>query len=192
MVESGFFIPSKMQSIVVSNEILLDRLNPNDAPVIFYAIDQNRDFLGRWLPFVATTSSVNDSASFIQTVMKYRDETLNEVYTIWYKGSFAGLVGYHNTDRVNEKTELGYWLTEEITGQGIISKSCHELIGLAFEKMGMNRVTIRCAVGNLPSEKVAIRLGFKFEGIEKDGERHGEHFFDLKVFSLLKKEWETS
>ena len=181
-----------MQSIVVTNEILLERLNPNDAPVLFYAIDQNRAFLGKWLPFVVNTCSVNDSLSFIQTVIKFREETLNEVYTIWYKGSFAGLIGYHNTDRVNEKTELGYWLTEEMTGRGIISKSCRKLIDIAFEKMMMNRVTIRCAVGNVPSENIAIRLGFLFEGIESAGERHGEQFFDLKVFSLLKKEWEPS
>jgi ribosomal-protein-serine acetyltransferase len=181
-----------MQSIVVTNEILLERLNPNDAPVLFYAIDQNRAFLGKWLPFVVNTCSVNDSLSFIQTVIKFREETLNEVYTIWYKGSFAGLIGYHNTDRVNEKTELGYWLTEEMTGRGIISKSCRKLIDIAFEKMMMNRVTIRCAVGNVPSENIAIRLGFLFEGIERAGERHGEQFFDLKVFSLLKKEWEPS
>ncbi|MEI6137901.1 MAG: GNAT family protein [Mariniphaga sp.] len=181
-----------MQSIVVTNEILLERINPNDAPVIFHAIDQNRAFLGRWLPFISTTFSVIASGSFIQTVIKHRKETLNEVYTIWYKGSFAGLIGYHNTDRVNEKTELGYWLTEEMTGRGIISKSCHKLIGIAFEKMRMNRVSIRCAVGNVPSENIPIRLGFLFEGIERAGERHGDQFYDLKVFSLLKKEWESA
>ena len=181
-----------MQSIVVTNEILLERLSPNDAPVIFYAIDQNRDFLGKWLPFVCNTCSVSDSLSFIQTVIKFREETLNEVYTIWYKGSFAGLIGYHNTDRVNEKTELGYWLTEEMTAHGIIARTSRELIGIAFEKMGMNRITIRCAVGNVPSENIAIRLGFGFEGIERAGERHGDQFFDLKVFSLLKKDWEPA
>ncbi len=177
-----------MQSIVVSTEILLERIDINDAPVIFHAIDQNRPHLSVWLPFVDATKSVSDSEAFIRTVIAHRDQTLNEVYTIWFKGEFAGIIGYHNTDRVNEKTELGYWLVSEMIGKGIISKSCRMLIPLAFEKMGMNRITIRCALGNIQSEKIPIRLGFKYEGIERNGERYQDRFLDLKVFSLLKEE----
>jgi ribosomal-protein-serine acetyltransferase len=175
-----------MQSIVVSNEILLERISIGDAGTIFSAIDQNRSHLGRWLPFVDSTKTVSDTEAFIRTVVSSRDETKNEVYTIWFKGDFAGLIGFHNTDKVNEKTELGYWLIGSMTGKGIIFRSCRAFIGLAFGNMGMNRVTIRSAAGNLASEKVATRLGFTFEGIERGGERFHNSFFDLKVFSLLK------
>jgi ribosomal-protein-serine acetyltransferase len=181
-----------MQSIVVSNEILLVQLNASDAATIFNAIDQNRSHLGKWLPFVDYTREVKDSEAFIQNVVSHRDETRNEVYTIWFKGDFAGIIGFHNTDKVNEKTEIGYWLIRNMTGHGIIHKSCKVLIELAFETMGMNRVTIRCATGNDLSEKVALRLGFHYEGIERSGERYRDLFFDLKVFSLLKSEFTPS
>jgi ribosomal-protein-serine acetyltransferase len=178
-----------MQSIVVSNEILLEQMHTNDAATIFNAIDQNRSHLGQWLPFVDYTNEVKDSEAFIQTIVSQREATRNEVYTIWFKGDFAGIIGFHNTDMVNEKTEIGYWLINDMTGHGIIHQSCRVLIGLAFETLGMNRITIRCAVDNTSSEKVAIRLGFSFEGIERSGERHHDLFFDLKVFSLLKSEF---
>jgi len=178
-----------MQSILVSNEILLERLNVADAPVIFHAIDQNRIHLGKWLPFVDYTKMVTDSEKFIHMVVSQRDESRNEVFTIWFKGEFAGLIGFHNTDKVNEKTEIGYWLISEMTGRGIITRACRVIIGIAFEKMGMNRITIRCAVGNSSSENVAIRLGFSFEGIERSSERYHDQFFDLKVFSFLKREF---
>ena len=178
-----------MQSIVVSNEILLEQINANDAPTIFNAIDQNRSHLGQWLPFVDFTNEVKDSEIFIQTIVSQREATRNEVYSIWFKGDFAGIIGFNNTDRVNEKTEIGYWLINDMTGRGIIHQSCRVLIGLTFETMGMNRITIRCAIGNTSSENVAIRLGFSFEGIERHGERHHDLFFDLKVFSFLKREF---
>ena len=180
-----------MESIVVSNEILLERIRISDAGTIFTAIDQNRSHLGAWLPFVNITKEPKDSEVFIHKAIAIRDETLNEVYTIWYKGDFAGIIGFHNTDRVNEKSEIGYWLISEMTGKGIIARSCLSLIQLAFEKMGMNRIMIRCAVGNAPSEKVATRLGFTFEGIERNGERHADIFLDVKVFSLLKQEFSS-
>jgi len=181
-----------MQSIIVSNEILLERIKSSDAETIFMAIDQNRSHLGKWLPFVDYTKEVKDSETFIQTVITNREETLNEVYTIWYKGDFAGTIGFHNTDRVNEKTEIGYWLIRDMVGNGIITRACKTLVEIAFEKMGMNRITIKCAVSNAASARVPIRLGFTFEGIERNGERYNELFLDLKVFSLLKIEYVLS
>jgi ribosomal-protein-serine acetyltransferase len=181
-----------MQSIVVSNEILLERISPHDSVTIFDAVVANRDWLGTWLSFVSYTKELKDTRSYITSVIERRKESCNEVYTIWYKGEFAGVIGYLNTDRVNEKTELGYWVIEILSGKGIITSCARILVELAFEKMMMNRVTIRCAVGNTPSENVALRLGFHFEGIEREGERYNNNFFDLKVFSILKKEYLTT
>jgi len=50
-------------------------------------------------------------------------------------------------------------------------------------------VQIKCAVGNLPSKNVPKRLGFKLEGIERQGELlSGNIFTDLEIFSKLKNE----
>ncbi len=181
-----------MQSIVVSNEILLERLSGSDADVIFKAVDDNREWLAKWLPFVSYTIELKDTQAFITSVIENRDQTGNEVYVIWYKGDFAGLISFLNTDNVNKKTEIGYWLCEQFTQKGIITCSAQRLVQLAFEQMMMNRVTIKCAVRNIQSEKVAHRLGFVFEGIERQGERYGNQFFDLKVFSMLKSEFQFS
>jgi ribosomal-protein-serine acetyltransferase len=55
--------------------------------------------------------------------------------------------------------------------------------------MGMHRVQIRVSVDNLRSKSIPIRLGFKFEGIERDGEFLNGHYTDLEVYSILKNEW---
>jgi ribosomal-protein-serine acetyltransferase len=178
-----------MQSIVVSHEILLERIDSRDSCPIFEAIQANRDWLAVWLPSVGYTKELKDTQNYISSVISQRDESGNEVYTIWYKGDFAGVIRYLRTDKANEKTELGYWLIEKMQGKGIITSCTKILIELAFEKMMMNRVIIRCAVGNTQSENVALRLGFQFEGIEREGERYNDHFFDIKVFSLLKREF---
>ena len=126
-----------MQSIVVSNEILLERVSPLDSAVIFEAVEANRDWLAKWLPFVSYTKELKDTQAFVATVIEKREETGNEVYTIWYKGDFAGLIGYLNTDKINEKTELGYWLVEHLTGKGIVTLCAKMLLEIAFEKMMM-------------------------------------------------------
>ena len=187
----SFNLKYNMQSIVVSNEILLERISAGDTVVIFDAVEVNRQWLAAWLPFVNYTKALNDTQSYIASVIEKREESGNEVYTIWYKGEFAGVIGFLNTDKVNEKTELGYWLIKKLTGKGIITSCVRIMMEIAFEKMMINRLAIRCAVGNIQSENVALRLGFQYEGIERGGERYNDHFFDLKVFSLLKSEYSS-
>jgi ribosomal-protein-serine acetyltransferase len=63
------------------------------------------------------------------------------------------------------------------------------MINLAFRNMEMNRVQIRCGVGNHKSSAIPKRLGFTYEGTERAGERHNRNYIDLEIFSLLKSEW---
>ncbi len=70
-----------------------------------------------------------------------------------------------------------------------MTKSVEMLCDFAFKVMGINRVQIKCAVGNNPSSNVPKRLGFKFEGIERDGELlTGNVFVDLEIYSILKSD----
>jgi ribosomal-protein-serine acetyltransferase len=57
--------------------------------------------------------------------------------------------------------------------------------------MDMNRIQIKCGVGNSRSSNVPKRLGFHFEGIEQDGEKHKNRFIDLEVYSMLKRDWKS-
>jgi len=159
------------------------------ADIVFEAIDNNREHLSKWLPFVSFTRKPEDTEEFISAVVNKKPHEKEEVFTIWYEEEFAGLIGYVNTDRVNRKTEIGYWLLKSKEGKGIITQSTRQLIKLAFKRLQMNRITIRCAVGNTRSSAVPKRLDFTFEGIERQGEKHDELYFDLEIFSLLKSEW---
>lgn len=154
------------------------------APVIFESIDHDRDYLRKWLPFVDYTLDVFDTEKFIKSIS---NETSNrdDIYCIWYKEEFAGLVGYKDIDRVNRKTEIGYWLVKKMQGKGIITACVETLVKFAFRKMRMNRVQIKVATGNSKSEAVPLRLGFTEEGVERAGEFHSGRFFDLKIYSLL-------
>ena len=78
---------------------------------------------------------------------------------------------------------------KDMTGKGIASRSAKKMINIAFRNMNMNRVRICCGVGNNRSSAIPKKLGFTFEGIERDGEKHSGKYIDLEVYSLLRKEW---
>lgn len=179
-----------MLQLSASEDIVLQEITLEDAEDIFHTIDSQRDYLGQWLPFVPLTQTVDFSMSFIQSVLNTPFENREHTFVVRYKGAFAGLVGFRDTDRGNRKTEIGYWLSEPFQKRGIATQSVQALLQFAFEDLGMNRIQIRCAVGNLPSKQVPQRLGFTFEGTERAGELFPDgHFEDLEVYSLLKHEY---
>ena len=64
-----------------------------------------------------------------------------------------------------------------------------QLVIFIFETMKMNRILIKVAVGNTKSSAIPKKLGFGFEGIEREGEALHGKFVDLEMYSFLKKDW---
>lgn len=178
-----------MMKLKVSKEIILWQIHTSDAAEVFNAIDNQRDYLGRWLPFVESTKKLEDTVAFIEGIMNIPDEQQEPVFVIRHSGEFAGIIGFKSTDRPNRKTEIGYWLNRHFQGRGIITSSVKVLCEFAFIEMDFNRVQIKCATGNIPSKRIPQRLRFTFEGIERDGELlSGGRFTNIEVYSLLRND----
>lgn len=173
----------------IDENIELRQLKLTDAKDIFETIDSQRTYLGKWLPFVETTKDLTDSEMYVNSVINADIERFEYVFTIRYNGQFAGIVGFKDTDKANKKTEIGYWLSEKFQKKGIMTKSVDTLCNFAFKILNINRVQIKCAVGNLPSSNIPKRLNFKLEGVERDGELlSGNVFVDLEIYSKLKSD----
>ncbi len=178
----------KPHTININHEIELRTLKKPDDVIIFNAIDSNRTFLRKWLPFVDQTKKLKHTALYVKSIVE-DVEKIQEVFTIWVNDEFAGLVGIKDTDYENKKTEIGYWLIEKFTGKGIITQSVEWLISYLFNTLELNRIQIKCGVENKKSAAIPKRFNFQLEGIERAGERHSTKFIDLEVYSLLKEEW---
>lgn len=177
----------------VNNNITLKSLEANDAKDIFHIIDTQRAYLGEWLPFVDFTKRLNDSEAFVKSVVEAPQDKFEHVFSIRKNDQFIGLIGFKSTDKINAKTEIGYWISQDYQKQGIVTESVKRICALAFQELQMNRIQIKCAVGNLPSRNIPIKLGFKFEGIERAGERVNDITFrNLEVYSLLKSEFKSN
>ena len=176
-------------TIEVDKEIKLTQLEQSDVKDIFETIDSQREYLGRWLPFVALNREISNSEQFVDSVVNAPGERFEYLFAIRKKDQFVGLIGFKDTDRVNRKTEIGYWLSGKCQKQGIVTKSVDRLCDFAFHQLGINRIQIKCAVGNKLSSNIPKRLGFKLEGVERQGELlTGGVYTDLEVYSKLKSE----
>lgn len=173
----------------VNQNTILKQIELSDAKAIFAIIDSQRKYLGKWLPFVAHTHSIENTINFIKATIEMPAGLREYVFTIYYNNQFVGIAGLRDTDRINKKTEIGYWISEHMQGKGIVTNCVIKLIDFVFNELELNRIQIKTAIGNNQSSKLPKRIGFNFEGIERDGELYPDGSFkDLEIYSLLKKD----
>ncbi len=181
-----------MLSFLIDDDIVLKILEPEDANLLFALIESDRSYLRRWLPWVDTNITLEDSKLFILSTIEQHKMNLGFQCGIWFRSIFAGIIGFHRIDWMNKNVEIGYWLGEKFQGQGIMTKACHFLVDCAFSEYHLNRVQIRCAVGNTKSNAIIERLGFNKEGITKQAEFLYDHYVDLFVYGMTADEWKAN
>src|SRR5690349_8451876 len=134
-----------MFSLKVDEEIELGVLEERHAQPLFELTDRNREHIREWLPWIDFTNSVDDSRDFIRRSLKQFSENNGFQAGIWYRGELAGCIGYVYLNWPTRRTEIGYWLSKDFNGRGIMTRTVRWLTGYAFGELSLNRVEIRCA-----------------------------------------------
>ena len=160
-------------------------IEPSDAEPMFQLIDRNRSYLREWLPWLDFNRSPEDSASFISRSIDQARQGTGAVAAIYYADNIAGVIGYNSVDSINRICEIGYWLDQDLQGNGIILRNTHELIDFAFSSLNINRICIPVATKNVRSRAMPEKLGFVEEGILREAEWLYDHFVDHVLYSKL-------
>ncbi|MCP1224061.1 GNAT family N-acetyltransferase [Sebaldella sp. S0638] len=112
------------------------------------------------------------------------DEQINRaiLYDNMVVGSISLTLG---KDAYAKSAEIGYWLSEEYWGRGIISEAVKEICKIGFEVHGLARIYGNVFSYNKSSCKVLEKCGFELEGtLRKSIFKNGE-FFDSYKYSLI-------
>jgi RimJ/RimL family protein N-acetyltransferase len=60
-----------------------------------------------------------------------------------------------------------YWVRKSAQGQGSLLKQENALVRYSFGALGMRRIGLTHSCGNEASRRIANKLGFSFEGIQR-------------------------
>lgn len=166
----------------VDSELNLVLVQESLARPLFDLIERNRDHLGQWLPWVPMTRCVADTTAFIRKSLVAYAHGNGMGCAIEYLGEIVGVISYHEIDQGRRRVEIGYWLASDYGGKGIMTRCCKCLIDYAIEKLCMEHVEIKVAVGNTKSKAICQRLGLDFQRLEEKGENLGGAPVDLEVY----------
>jgi RimJ/RimL family protein N-acetyltransferase len=166
-----------------------------DVDPLIEAVGDSMDELEQWLPWVHRRYGRSDALRFV------RDST-----AAWVEGrahDFAirllddpdrhlGNISIWPTSQRERSGEVGYWIRTSATGIGVATEAAACVVGLGFGDMGLHRITLRIAVGNAQSERVAEKLGFVHEGLlRKEVLVRGE-WLDHTLWAMLEDEYQAN
>lgn len=154
-------------------------LVPGDAPSIARHADDrrvSRNLRDRF-PFPYAEQDALDFIAFLEL-----DEQQVQ-FGIEVDGAIVGGVGLGRQDDVERHAaELGYWLGAAYWGRGIMPEAVRAVTEHAHRDLGILRVFAKVYEGNVQSERVLEKAGFRREArlqaaIMKDGRILDAHLF---------------
>ncbi|REJ08220.1 N-acetyltransferase [Microbacterium bovistercoris] len=124
----------------------------------------------RWTPIPSPYSRA-DAETFVERVARWWDEGAETVWAVRLDGVLAGMVGLHQIvgHATGGYAELGYWSVARFRGRGIMTEAARAVVDWGFEELGLVRIGWRATVGNIPSARTARTLGFRYEGMLRQG-----------------------
>jgi ribosomal-protein-serine acetyltransferase len=171
--------------------LVLHATTTGDADEAYAAVDGDRDRLREWLPWVDATDSVGVEREFLSAIEVANETGAGLHVTLRQDAAFAGLVGLR-LDPMHPNGEVGYWVAAGYAGRGLVTRSVAAIIDLGFGPIGLHRVQLNAATGNVRSRAVADRLGMTHEGTLRQAELLARGQVDLEVYSVLATEWASS
>ena len=173
--------------VLETDRLLLRGWKWRDAQALYqYAKNPNVGPRAGWKPH----ASVRESRMIITQLFQQ-----NTTWAITLKGDDIpiGSIGFeHDAYRPGiGSRELGYSLSEEFWGQGIMTEAARRLLKYGFTEMNLLSVMIRTGEANKRSQGVIRKCGFQYEGTLRQCYRmYNGEIRDSRVYSMLRGEYE--
>ncbi len=163
-----------------------------DVEALIAAVGSSLEELERWLPWVHSRYGRSDALRFIRDSAAAWVDGRAYDFAIRRPESperHVGNISIWPTSRRERAGEVGYWISSSETGDGVATEAATAVLAVGFEEMALHRVTLRIAVGNVSSERVAEKLGFVHEGLLRKEVLVGGEWLDHTLWAMLEEEY---
>ena len=105
-----------------------------------------------------------------------------------HAGRFAGAINYHARNEQQRRLAVGWIVVPSFWRRGIMTEAATPVISHCFTQLDVHRIEARIEPENLPSRRLAAKLGFTEEGLLRDWLCVAGEFRSIVMYSLLRPE----
>jgi len=174
---------------IKTSRLILRKFTHEDVSDVYeYGKDPKVAEYVLWYPH----SSQYESLEFVNNTVQAYLNGEPSPWAIEFKenGKVIGSTGFFTVDYNHHKGEIGYALSREYWGKGIMPEAVNAVIGIGFNEFGLNRIQAHTSIDNKGSAKVLLKCGMKFEGTMRAFVKVKGEFWDVNYYAILRKEWE--
>jgi ribosomal-protein-alanine N-acetyltransferase len=170
--------------------LMLRYARPEDAPrLLELASDPGVTRWFSWGPY----STVGEPEAYIHSLAAKREEgVLLDFLVVHETAGPIGVTGLSELSPRNRHATVGTWFGRDFWGSGVNAESKALIAGLAFDHLGLERLTAWANARNGRSQAALERVGFRREGVLRGWHRHGDAMHDVVVFRMLREEFATT
>jgi len=130
---------------------------------------------------------LNDARIFIRGVLSNPSDL---VLGIEVDGEVCGAIGLHGMEDIYRyNAEIGYWLSEQHWGRGIMSSAVREVVKIGFTRFHWTRIWAGVFYYNAGSARVLEKNGFRKEAIHYKAVMKNGKALDEYIYAILREEW---
>ncbi|SRR5581483_9704700 len=179
-----------MEAELTDGSILIRTYRDTDAPLLYEAVRESIPEVSKWLPWCHENYSITESRAFISAreLPSQGDEWYSFAVVDRESGKFLGGVGLNFINRVHQIANLGYWVRSSATKLGVATAATRLAARFGFEQLGLHRIEIVAAVGNLASQRVAEKAGATREGVLRKRLLINNESHDAVMYSLVRED----
>jgi RimJ/RimL family protein N-acetyltransferase len=162
----------------------LRRLEERDIPALTITCQDPES--ARWTT-VPTPYRVEDAQEFVhQTAPSMWEEGRGATFAISDDDDrYCGSIDLRIRTSDRGAAEVGFMISPAARGRGYAPNALKTISVWGIKALGLQRIIWRAYVGNDASRRVAVKVGFVYEGIERAGVPHRGERRDAWVASLL-------
>lgn len=174
-----------MVHVRVDNHLVLEIVTPPDSKEIFDLVEKNRCYLEKYMSWVEESKNVNDILEFTKKSCEQIKTMDGLNYKILLDGSIVGIIGFFSNNKKTKTFEIGYWIDEEHSGRGTISRLIPSVEKICLDKFNAGKLEIRCATENIGSNRVALKNNYLLEGTIRSCEKIKGKYLDYNIYGKL-------
>jgi RimJ/RimL family protein N-acetyltransferase len=168
---------------------------PRDAQALAMLVERNLEHLRPWMPWASPdNASAEVQYERLRGARARFDLDQEFIFGIFSRDGqeVLGSTGLHT--RVGEGAlEIGYWIDESHTRQGLATEASAALTKIAFEIFKVRRVEIHCDPQNLASAAIPRKLGYTLEAtLRQRSNNYDGSPSDSMIWSILEAEYPAS